>query len=241
MKYSVRRSKYFLLPAGTLLTSAHSDVPTSRCARPFDFATSEMISGARRRNPAGHPGNHGVPLCEGSRRLPCRRTLPRSVTVPLAPLSRSAAVLRAVSNPDHPAETASACRRDAGCRILEYNDVQWRSAETARGFQKHVGIRFAAQTEAIGVGTVNPYIEGRRQAASAQNFRAVMAGFCCLAGKKLVKQLLPCTGMDRYSLRNYALEVEHEGLELLDIDGDHSRRYRSSSRSKRKTITGQVE
>ena len=65
------------------------------------------------------------------------------------------------------------------------------------------------------------------------------AGLRRLLGKKLVKELLPSAGVDRCRLCDHAVQVEDEGLELSDIDGDHGGRYRSS-RSRRNTITGQM-
>ena len=77
-------------------------------------------------------------------------------------------------DPNDKAEPSGASRGDASTRVLEYNGAYWRTAETSRSFQKHVRSRLAAQPETVKIDTVDAYIEECRQAASPQDFCAVV-------------------------------------------------------------------
>src|SRR5665647_1162421 len=63
----------------------------------------------------------------------------------------------------------------------------------------------------------------------------------CSLGEELVKQLFPSTGVDGSRARDHPVQVEDEGAETSDIDDDHSGGYLPSSRSRRNTITGQID
>src|ERR1035437_8657770 len=62
----------------------------------------------------------------------------------------------------------------------------------------------------------------------------------CSLGEEVVKQLFPSTGVDGRA-RDHPVQVEDEGAETSDIDDDHSGGYLPSSRSRRNTITGQID
>lgn len=84
--------------------------------------------------------------------------------------------MRVAPDPDDKAEIAGSGCSDACCRVLEYHGANWRSAETARGFQKHVRSGLPAHTEAIKIDTIDPRIEECRQTSNPQDFCAMVTG-----------------------------------------------------------------